>query len=428
MILVTLFLLFCFCGNSGNTSGNKVDTDDLYTIKTKEIKETGKIEEKISILDEKPEIKVNIGIYKSSSAGILLLADALNFFEEQGVYPKFTLYPDYPSLVKAFKNKEVYIATIGLYKSLLLLLEGFEFSGVLPLSYKGITFAGHYRENLTNISSLKDKNIGFTEDTVDYMLLYKALNTAGLDFDDVKLYSMPKEVIKKSFDEGYIDAGFFTGLYHPPMKDINVILGPTRYNTYKIETLLISKDFVNDEKEAVELIINAYKKALLYYKQHKESALEIISDKNRLDIAPEKFEQILGYEPLIDITKSKTEEINQIETNEDTIRNKFFHKNGIYNKEANKILDFIVNNIDKYKKNEYEEKLKDIKLKLLRSRYFTVIYLASSGFNYEQVDKVKIDPSLKKNWNKTLKKADESKYKNIDFSIYGLKKREETEN
>lgn len=421
-ILSTVLFTFCYCGNSGSGAGENNGEDALYTIKTKEIKEIEEIEEKISILDEKPEIKVNIGIYKSSPGGILLLADALNFFEEQGVYPSFTLYPDYPALVEAFKKGKVDIATIGLYDSLLLLLEDIEFVGVLPLSYRGITFASKYKNNIKTITPLKGKDIGITEDSVDYILLHTALSTAGLDFDDVNLYTMPKPVIKKAFDENYIDAGFFSSLYHPPMTDINIILGPTRHKAYKVENLLINKEFVNDEKDAIELIIDAYKRALLYYKQHKDSALEIISHKNRLDVSPREFEKMLSYEPLIEITNNKKDGINDVETNEDIIRNKLFHTNGIYNKDTGIMLDFIVNNIKKYKDKKYKDKLEDIKLNLLRSRYFTVIYLASVGFEHENIDNIKISTEMKTKWAKTLTKSDENKYKKINPADYKLKK------
>ncbi len=426
-IMILLLFSITFCGRSNEKTDDL--SKDLNPIKVENIYKGKDFEKPISILDEKPNIKLKIGICKSVSGGLLLLADGLGFFEEQGLYPDFIVYPNNETLVNTFRYGNIDVAPIGLYDSMILLLNDVEFLGVVPMTYKGTLFATSNNSKITEFSKLKDAKLGLTKNSIDLFLLHKGLEIENkINISDIKIYYLPREIMLDAFNKKYIDGGFFNSFYSPNFETTNVLYDPTRFGSYRVETLLINKQFMNEHREAIKLIIRAYKKALMTYIQNKTIALQVICDANRLNVNLMEFEKALGYEPIIPIMDTTIDGIASLQKNETTMRNDFFHPNGIYNKEALEIINFIMNNIEEYKDPKYKENFEDIYLKLLRSKCFNILYLAETGFEYIKVEQKKITPEMKEKWKTNIVVNINEELKYIDYSIYGINTREDKNN
>jgi ABC-type nitrate/sulfonate/bicarbonate transport system substrate-binding protein len=410
-----------FCGSSEEQQSIEEEFSELQKVKVQSVDQVTDIEEKVNITQEKPDIRVSIGIYKSVSSGIILLGDALGYFNEVGLYPKIICYSDYESLVKAFQNGTVDMAPIGLYESIQLLLDEVEFLGVLPLTYKGITLATHPNSSIRSIRSIINGRIAISDRLIDRFLLHKGLKAhQDIEPDDLSLFYVPRTQIFDAYNKGLIDGGFFTSFECPPIHEINVIFEPTRFASYKVETMLVSNEFAEDNREGISLFIKGYKNALATYKQHRRTSIEIITHENRLNVSQRDFEKAVAFEPVIEVTDRYIQNrIEGVTNNENVLRNMFFHPNGIYNKEANEILDYIIQNVEPYTESTYRSRVEDIKLKLLRSTYFNILYLAETGFDYIPIQGINVTEVMKNQWKDNIRDV-KSISTTIDFTKYGL--------
>jgi ABC-type nitrate/sulfonate/bicarbonate transport system substrate-binding protein len=133
-----MLLLFLILGCSDSQAEKGESFSDIPTIETPTIIKNNSINYPESILKNKEQVDISIGVYHSVSGGLLFLADGLEYFEKNGLNVTMKLYSDYKTLLDGFKKGEVDVATIGLYESIMLALEDIDFIGLAPLIWKQI--------------------------------------------------------------------------------------------------------------------------------------------------------------------------------------------------------------------------------------------------------------------------------------------------
>jgi ABC-type nitrate/sulfonate/bicarbonate transport system substrate-binding protein len=385
-------------------------------------------------LSDTNKVDISIGVYHSVSGGLLFLADGLDFFTDSGLNVTMRLYGDYNSLVEGFKNREVDVATIGLYESMIMALEDIDFVGVAPLIWRQIYFMASRDEyleelkidltervkntrkgeiisteevgedfikvryrvnggikeemfNIRDIKNLKGKIIGMDIESIAYYILTNTLiSEGGMVIDEVNAISIPETQLKSEIFKGETDIGAFSE-FNRIEEDAGglVVFDSSKYKTHTVESLLFHRDFAISHRDSVIRVIEGWKKAQVFLEEHPDIAMDIMTDRGRLNFPKDKLVQALESTPVIPIMNDPQNIQNDGQSVESVLRESYFNIAGNYSVEASQVLEFITKNYSTYNKIEYQIKTEQIKTKLEEGYYFDILYLEIAGFKKPQI-------------------------------------------
>ncbi len=430
-IIIVCSMFIVFCGNSERIIENSFADMPTMEVNTSSRKDLTSPD---SILNETNKVDITIGVYHSVSGGLLFLADGLDFFSANGLNVTIRLYGDYNSLVEGFKNQEVDVATIGLYESMIMALEDIDFVGVAPLIWRQLYYMASrdeyieklktelaerirntrkgniisteeviedkikvsYRVNGTkqeeifdirDIKNLKGKIIGLDINSIAYYILTNILiSDGGMVIDEVNAISIPETQLKSEIFRGATDIGAFSE-FNRIEEDAGgfVVFDSSKYKTHTVESLLFHRNFAIEHRDAVIRVIDGWKKAKVFLEEHPNIAMDIMTDRGRLNFPKDKLEQALESTPIIPIMNDPEDSQNTGQSVESVMRESYFNIAGNYSVEASQLLEFITKNYEAYNKIEYQIKTEEINTRLEEGYYFDIIYLEIAGFNRPQI-------------------------------------------
>jgi hypothetical protein len=204
--------------------------------------------------------------------------------------------------------------------------------------------------------------------------------------DEVNAISIPETQLKSEIFRGATDIGAFSE-FNRIEEDAGglVVFDSSKYKTHTVESLLFHRNFAIAHRDAVIRVIEGWKMAKVFLEEHSEIAMDIMTDRGRLNFPKDKLEQALESTPVIPIMNDPENPQNAGQSVESVMRESYFNIAGNYSVEASQLLEFITKNYEAYNKIEYQIKTEEINNRLEEGYYFDIIYLEIAGFNKPQI-------------------------------------------
>ena len=133
--------------------------------------------------------------------------------------------------------------------------------------------------DITEVADLEGRSVAATKGTDPYFFLLQSLATAGLSLDDIEVQNLQHADGKAALENGSVDA--WAGL-DPLMaaseQDAGSVLFYRNidFNTYGF--LNATEDFLADNPDLAQLVVDAYEKARVWAAEHPEETVEILAE------------------------------------------------------------------------------------------------------------------------------------------------------
>ena len=227
---------------------------------------------------------IKIGINEWAGYDPFILADKKGFFKKNNVSVEVKRFASATEEMRALKNGQIQGGGFTLDEAFTIINSGFKGKVVLVVDYSegGDMLIG--QKEITHVSQLVGKTVGYEGSVVGQFLLDRALRANYVKKRDIHLIDVPADNWLVTFKERKVDA---IVCFNPvATKLLNDYEGRLLFSSADmpfeiIDVLLLSESFYNDNRVAVANIIKAWFDALRYIKHNlDEAALIIATEKN----------------------------------------------------------------------------------------------------------------------------------------------------
>lgn len=162
------------------------------------------------------------------------------------------------------------------------------------------------KKSIKDIKDLKGKEVAFQKGLPSHFLLLTILDKAGLAPSDIKQMDLDADKAGAAFTSGKLDAAV---TWEPwiskaaEMADGKVLVTTKEYPGLIVDTLVFREEVIKNKKSGVTDIIQAWFKALEYWKAHKEESDNIMAKSYGLKV--EEFKAMCDGVRFYDLTKNK---------------------------------------------------------------------------------------------------------------------------
>ncbi len=231
------------------------------------------------------EKTIRIGVNSWPPCEIWYIAEQQGYFEDVPVeIVRFSSWSDNMS--------SLYVGNIDIthstyFNSVYFSDKGEDAFIMAPIDYVNGSDGLVIKNTIGNIESLKGKTIGVEVGTDEHFLLYKALEEAGIDIEDVNLVSLPSYSSHEEFIEGKLDALF---TYEPFLSKAaeegegTILFSTNDLPGYMVDVLLGRTEAYKDNPEAYDIIMQAWYKAAEYIQKNHESAYDLMAQNEGIRI------------------------------------------------------------------------------------------------------------------------------------------------
>jgi len=254
----------------------------------------------------KPKEPIKIGISAWAGVEPAELAYRKGFYEQRGVAVEMVRFSAYTDSIKAFREGRVDADMQTFDDAIRLFTAGRKIKVVLftDYSYGGDGIVA--KAGINSVADLKGKTVGVEIGTVSHLSLLKAMETVGLQEDDITIVSIPAWEIKKNFLAGKIDAGATWEPYLTSSAEEGggqVIITSRDYPKAIVTTMALSDELIAKRRDDVQKIVSAYFDAVQFIKEHPHEAYTIMGQAE--GISAEKFAQYVEGIRYIDLAGNK---------------------------------------------------------------------------------------------------------------------------
>ena len=255
----------------------------------------------------KPEKPIKIGISNWAGVEPAELAFRKGFYEKRGVEVEMVRFSAYTDSIEAFREGRVDADMQTLDDAIRLFAAGCKMKVVLftDYSYGGDGIVA--QEGINSIKDLKGKNIGVEIGTVSHLSLLKALETVGLNEEDVTITSIPAWEIKEAFLAGKIQAGATWEPYLTSTAEEGngqVIITSRDYPKAIVTTLVLSDELISNRRDDAQKIVAAYIDAVRFMEEEPHKAYAIMAEAE--NIGTEEFVRHVQGIRYIDLPGNKS--------------------------------------------------------------------------------------------------------------------------
>lgn len=232
-----------------------------------------------------------VTIARSSWIGFLPLDLAVEkgFFKDHGVDVTVTSFESKADSRAALIAGEVQGIATTIDTQVMSAAQGVDMSVplVLDTSYGGDGLVG--KKDITSFSDLKGHTVALdTTGGASFFWFNYELKENGMTMDDVNVTSMSSGDAGSAFIAGQVDAAMTWEPWLSKAKETDfghVILDSKDAPGIILDTLGFSKDFVTENPEAVQGIVDGWFDALDYLKANQDDAVSIMADASGLSVA-----------------------------------------------------------------------------------------------------------------------------------------------
>ena len=256
IIVVSLLSLFLTgCGNSSVSQGNSESSEEL--------------------------IKVVVSEFRGINWASTYVADALGYFEEEGLEIEYAIYKDGPVAFQGMHAGDSDFCLLSAEPVLRAYDEGMESYFVLT-NTNNRTYAFATKPEIKTMEDLKGKTVfAGMPGSAPYSFVLSLLKEAGIEENDVSFINLEYGAAIIALAEGHVD-GIFFDIYNKTqltnsIPDVNILVDATDPETHTklygsefCETTIVTctKKFADENPETVQKFVNASSKALNWIGEH----------------------------------------------------------------------------------------------------------------------------------------------------------------
>jgi len=247
----------------------------------------------------KPKPSLRIGINVWPGYEIISLAQALGYFEEEGVSVDIVEFGSLSDTRRALETGKVdAIGTTTIEFVMINSRPGGKSAVVLRVfDYSAGADMIIAPKEIRSILELKGKPVGLEVDSVGVILLGRALELAGMEIQDVKPAATHQLAMKEMLEEGKIAAA----VTYPPRSvellrtgEYHVLFDSRQIPGDVIDIFVVDGNVARERAEALAAFDRALDRAWDYLQNRRDDAIRIMANRERM--SSHEFEKILNEE------------------------------------------------------------------------------------------------------------------------------------
>ncbi|MDO5708457.1 MAG: ABC transporter substrate-binding protein [Andreesenia angusta] len=226
---------------------------------------------------EQDNIDVKVSEFRNLNWASTYIADALGYFEDEGLNISFDIYKDGPIAFQGMHAGDSDFCLLSVEPVIRASEEGFDSSLILT-NTDNRTYAFATRGDIQNVKDLKGKTIfGGMPGSSPYSFVLSILEEAGLSENDVSFVNLEYEAAIAALENKQVD-GIFMNIYNEKelleaIPNAKILIDLTDeslhsklYDTKYSQTTIVTctKEFAEKNPETVQKFTNASVKALKY--------------------------------------------------------------------------------------------------------------------------------------------------------------------
>ncbi|MCR2812720.1 MULTISPECIES: ABC transporter substrate-binding protein [Microbacterium] len=231
---------------------------------------------------------VGMGIQPWLGYGPWYIAQEKGYFEEAGVDVKITNFMNDADMSAAFASDRIQVANMASHSALQLVEQGLDITIVLLLDASLAADAILTDGSVTEVSELAGKSIAFEEGSVSNLLLGYALQESGLSLDDISPVPMDPSEAATALIGGSVPVAV---TYEPYISEaqkasegFETIFTAAEKEGLISDVLAVDNDFLAENPEAVQRIVDAWAPAISFYESDTDEARAIIAESVGSDV------------------------------------------------------------------------------------------------------------------------------------------------
>lgn len=278
------------CGSDNTSASKKEETAETE----KEESSDGEAGQEAAASDgELTEFKMTYVTWVGCAP--LFIAQEKGFFEDHGIKPELILNEDESSGASLLYSNSVQAGSCVMDKVVLNYANG---SGQkVALIFDESTGGDGIiaSEEIQSVEDLKGKKVGIDFASTEYFFLHKVLMDYGMTFDDLDLQDMDASSAGASFIAGDLDAAV---VWEPWLTNASqrdgghVLVSSADYPRVIMDSLTVSRQFAEEQSEAIEALKEAWCDAIDYFRENREESIEIMA--KGMDLTVEDMESELA--------------------------------------------------------------------------------------------------------------------------------------
>jgi len=230
-----------------------------------------------TIIPESPKKPLLIKTDPWPPFNILYVAQEKGIFEKNGVSVKLDIQ-DYGSESMSVYSQQDYDGIMHAYTDIFMMNAIYDQSLVvyaIDFSIEGDFIISTY----DSVENLQGKKIGIIEMYgFSYFFVLKALQSVGLNEDDVELVTVPIDEMLDSIKSGKIDAGHSWNAGDSLDPDVHVIAYAGDYSGIITDVISFKQMTIEENPLAIEAFVQSYSEVIEYCKINKSECVRIIAE------------------------------------------------------------------------------------------------------------------------------------------------------
>lgn len=209
------------------------------------------------------------------------ICQAEEFFEKNGVNVELVYFPVYSDSVQAFNTGQVDMLAVAMPDVIAPYINDIGLETVLILDNSNGADGLVGGNGVEKIEDLKGKSVATEYGTIEHFFLLTALDSAGLTEDDIDFVNLSISDSAPAFLAETVDAA---SLWEPSLsmalekEGSNLLISSADIPGLIPDVLIADKDMVENGKEDIEKVINAYFDAMEFYSENEEQAIKDMAE------------------------------------------------------------------------------------------------------------------------------------------------------
>lgn len=244
-----------------------------------------------SCTDHSVPSTLRIGIVPWPGYALLSVAAEQGYFKQEGVDVELVKYSDESLLRKAYAKGEIH----GLTSSINELLFIRSTTNKSPQIFLVTDFSNGpdvllSQQEFGEISELRGKKIGVDYESVGIYLLAKALQSADMDLEDVRLENLSQSQMVEVFNGNTSTGPLAAAVSYPPhstalleTKRVKKLFSSAEIPGHIVDVVALEQTITEKAPDKVRGIIRAFDRAIRYLEQSPEQAKQAMADELKMN-------------------------------------------------------------------------------------------------------------------------------------------------
>ena len=243
------------------------------------------------------------------------ICQAEDFFQKNGINVELVYFPVYSDSVQAFSTGQVDLLAVAMPDVIAPYINDIGLETVLVLDNSNGADGLVAGKGINSLKDLKGKSVATEYGTIEHFFLLTALDSVGLTEKDINFVNLSISDSAPAFLAGSVDAA---SLWEPSLstalekEDSNLLISSEDTPGLIPDVLIANKNMVDNGKEDIEKVINAYFDAMEFYVDNGEKAIQYMADGAEISFDEMKVSmsgsKLFSLQECIDTMENKAED------------------------------------------------------------------------------------------------------------------------